>query len=222
MVTGSGCTNKKNFTSESDYLKWLGSEESRLGKIASVNGFTIKVKYMPPEYLAWLEMKPGAGAGAAGNPDGDPAIFLKTVERYRQSLTFLLTFEPDETKRPGRDVMLHNVSDYNDYKERFMELNFNIENSVSLHAGNAVYLPVLSSLENIYQLVPGRNMLLVFAPPSKEDAAFYSSTELDVVLEDGIFGTGIHHFVFNRNDFKFASGLHLAFTGSATEKKGVL
>lgn len=196
MFAGCG---KKELRKVEDYLSFVNSEENGLVIKKQVNGFEIKLTYLSPDYLAYRET-------ASENKAGKEAIdSLKNF--YSKTMTFMMTITPDEQKRKGEDAVLYGIRNYAKYKERLYNLNFEIEDNISLETGSLSLTPVLTSFENSYGLTSGRSLLFVFAPGEKEQPEFYHSETVDFIFDDELFDTGINHFTFRRKDLTNAPSL---------------
>ena len=53
LMVLSGCT--RTMGTETAFLKWLDDPDNGCVKAISANGFTMSLKYLPPEYLAYME-----------------------------------------------------------------------------------------------------------------------------------------------------------------------
>lgn len=172
------------------YLRWLNNPQNGLVRSKTVNGFSLTVKYLPPDYLACRELADGKEYSAAYKDS------IRSI--YNQGMSFLLRIAPDEESHSS-DIMFWNARNYQEYKERFLNLNFTISEYIALKTDRGKYNPVLSNLENVYGLTPGRNLQFVFVdeqhPNGLKEAAFF-----DFIFTDEIFDTGINHFVFSRED----------------------
>lgn len=184
------CSNSSVSTYE-EYVAWLNDEDNGLVATKKSNGITIKVKYIPPDYLAYQELQ--------GQSRVKKAKIDSLVESYNKSLTFLMTIGVDGKLKEG-DVMFQDVRDYESYKERLYAMNFDVEHLTTLKLGNKTYRPVLSGLENVYGLTESRNITLVFVPEEQKEKVFYASESLQFSFDDEIFNTGINHFTFSRED----------------------
>lgn len=182
---------KKSITSNEEYLSWMNDEANGLVMSKEVGGITIKVKYLPPNYLAYQDL---SGQTIIKKQESDSII-----KSYDKSLTFLMTIGVDGEVKKG-DVMYQGIKDYAAYKERLYTMNFDIENDITIKIGGKKYHPVLSNLENGYGLTSSRNITLVFVPEAKEEKSFYTSEEIQFTYDDDLFDTGINHFTFNRED----------------------
>lgn len=108
------------------------------------------------------------------------------------SLHFILFVGPSDPGSMG-DVMVYGVQDEAAYNKRMIDLNFRIRESVVLNVGVASLNPVIAHMENTYGLTEGREIHLIFADPSLE-GPWWQLPDLDLVLEDGVFHTGVSHF----------------------------
>ncbi len=183
---------KKEIKEPLEYTKWLADPENNLVQTRYINGIKISVKYLPPEYLAYIECK--------DKENVNKLVKDSLVRYYEESKTFVLNIGPDERKgQPSGDIMMSNISHYQDYKGRNFTMNFEMQDYISLEIPGASYAPVLCNLENVYGLDKSRNIFVVFADKEKK-GKLNVSKELDFVFDDEIFGTGRSHFVFNKKD----------------------
>jgi hypothetical protein len=93
------------------------------------------------------------------------------------------------------DVMMAGVGNYEEYADRMIQLNFRLEEGVRLKVGGKELAPVLFHMENTFGLTQDRNIHILFADPILEPD-LRSLPQLDLVIEDWVFGTGISHYVF--------------------------
>lgn len=173
-----------------DYLRWLNNPENGLTKEKTVNGYHLKVKYLPPEYLTHLELN---------NKEHVTKRHRDSIlQTYQNAITFVFMLEPDETRRFGEDIMMTGVNNYPDYSQRVYTMNFLMKEYFTLTTGTTTRAPVLCSIENTYGLKCGRNFLVVFA---EEDLKPEENTGIyDFVFTDAFFFTGENHFLFRQQD----------------------
>jgi hypothetical protein len=108
------------------------------------------------------------------------------------SLHFILHVGPTDPGSMG-DVMVYGVEDEAAYSKRMIDLNFRIREAVVLHIGQSSLNPVIAHMENTYGLTEGREIHLIFADPALE-GPWWQLPDLDLVLADEVFHTGISHF----------------------------
>lgn len=185
-----------------DYLSFVNSEENGLVIKKQANGFEIKLTYLSPDYLAYRELS------AEKNTLKNKIDSIKNF--YSKTMTFMMTITPDEEKRKGEDAVLYGIRNYAEYKERLYNLNFEIENNISIETGSISFKPVLTSFENSYGLSAGRSILFVFAPEQMAQNEFYNSESVDFIYDDELFDTGINHFTFSRRNIANTPSLILA------------
>lgn len=182
-------------SSYEDYVKWLNDEDNGLVMNKKVDGITIRLKYIPSDYLAYQDL--------SGEKSVKKEAIDSIISGYQKSLTFLMTIGVDGKIKKG-DVMYQDVTNYEEYKQKLYAMNFEVEQLTTLTLNNKKYKPVLSSLENVYGLTESRNITLVFVPESENEQTFYTSEKLQLSYDDEIFNTGMNHFTFNREDIKNA------------------
>lgn len=182
---------RNEISSYEEYVKWLNDEENGLVMNKKVDGITIKLKYMPSDYLAYQDL--------SGEKSINKSAIDSIVSGYQKSLTFLMTLGVDGKMKKG-DIMYQDISNYEEYKQKLYAMNFEVEQLTILTLGDKKYKPVLSSLENVYGLTDSRNITLVFVPDTENEKSFYTSDKVLLSYDDEIFNTGINHFTFNRED----------------------
>lgn len=170
-------------------LPWLSDPENGLVQERSGKPVLWRVKYLPNDYLAWRYLQ---SLESYDKADRDSAI-----QSYSNTICFLLTVAPGEKK--GGDVMTQDVGSFEDFQSRAMQLNFDVKDHVTLRYGGIETPAVISTMENTYGLNEGRDIMVIFA---RDSARWSSADTLDVVLDDRIFNSGIHHFTFLAEDIR--------------------
>ncbi|HET6243903.1 MAG: hypothetical protein H0V01_04455 [Bacteroidetes bacterium] len=170
----------------------MNNLENGLIKSKSINGIKVTAKYLPPEFLVYKDLK----------THDEFNTFLKDslMEWYKFNHTFLLNIALDEENKNDMDVMRYGVKNYEEYKEKFISMNFDLTDFISLKIKDKKLSPVLINLENVYGLSKDRNVHLVFTTDEKTNYTDFE--ELDLVYNDEIFETGINHFVFQKKDIE--------------------
>ncbi len=189
VILFSGCSKKTVVNSLEDYNKWLGNKENGLLKIKKVNGFELKVKLLPANYLAYKEYLDLESTKGQKQLDS-------LIELNKTSLTFLFTLSPDHEKGNSEDIILSGVTSEQEYNEKANTMSFNMDKYISLKSGEHDHSPVLYNMENIFGLNQGRNILFVFSEPS----GFKTDKGYDFRYTDELFKLGINHFLFNEKD----------------------
>lgn len=190
----SACSKQAQVNSFSGYLKWLNAPENGLVKTKYVNGIELKVKYLPSEYFAYLEL---SDKNNFSQQQKDSVLKL-----YEHSISFVLSLGPDERKEKGPDIMYHSLTTYKEYSQRVCDMNFFMSEYITLKADEKEYRPVLSQMENVYGLDSKRNIILVFVPDEKGDNSLKESDALEFKYEDEQFQLGTNYFLFKRKDIK--------------------
>jgi hypothetical protein len=187
LLIALGSCSKKIHTLN-DFSSYLNEQDNSCKVSRAVNGVVVSVQYLPAEYRAMKEWEDSSSLKRLN--------YDSLLQYYSQSESFIVTFGPDEAKGNQSDIMFDGVKNFQDYVERSMELNFDLENKVRLKAGDKEYAPVLSSLENTYGLSKDRKVNLVFATDRKKDQYY------DFMYEDETFGVGTLHFGFDKEKIK--------------------
>ena len=186
------CTQKP--VSYEEYIKWMSDPENGMVKTHAANGLELKVKLLPKEYQVYQELK--------NDKNNSSAKRDSLLNYYSKSLTFLMTIGPDENKKNAPDVMMNGVSNYEEFAQKAMTMNFDMAQYITLKTDAGDFKPVLANMENVYGLSKSRNIILVFAPSVEKDTAFLHSTQFDLVYEDELFKVGINHFVFKADEIE--------------------
>lgn len=195
VILSFGCSvlfscNDSNKLSAEEYTKWLGKNSHLFTQEKEISGYKIKLKYIPCDYLILKEL------------NSNKKINRDSIEQYyRNNLTFVLSIAPVENKE-GRNIMFDQVTKFEEYKKRVFELNFNMEEMVELKVDdNETLLPSIYNVENTYGLSKDLNFNIVFSPKDPK-LGFKNLKNIDFVLNDYIFETGINHFVFNKKELE--------------------
>lgn len=179
--------------SEHAYYRWLNAEKHHLFVTKTINGVSLSVKFLPPEYLAYKELN---GRHPSKN------VIDSTVNIYHHCITFLLTMKMEnrdpETKTG--DLMYKDITSPEQYDDRLQDLSFKMSEYVKLETELNTYTPVLHTFENTYGISAARSIYLVFALKDNNNDDLFTSENLDIVFDDHVFMTGISHFRFRRKD----------------------
>lgn len=184
---------KREVNSVEEYSKWINEPENGLIQTKRIKGLKVSVKYLPNEYLVYKE--------TIGN-DNTETYKDSLKKEYKNSLTFLMIIAPDEEKGNKNDIMTEGINNYQEYSERLLALNFQLDKNISLRSGTIELKPVLSALENTYGLSKSRNILFVFAANEEQKGKMNDSETIDFVYIDELFSLGIMHFDFANKKLK--------------------
>jgi hypothetical protein len=176
------------FRNESEFYKWWSDEKNGLVRSKEIDDFKLSVKYMPAHYLVYNELK--------NIPDVSSHTYDSLYNHYKSCRTFYLTIEPIDKINSG-NILFHGIESIEDFKDRVMKLNFSPGEFISLKTTDKEFKPVLSTMENLYNLDPKRSLYLVFADADKD---LMNAQQYDFEFNDQIFLTGINHFVFSKSD----------------------
>lgn len=179
------------------FTQWMGDSQNGISKDKYVNGLHIRLKYLPTDYLVYSDLKNILHTDKNFIPT--VAVMDSVKQLYALSMTFVLSIGPDERDGIGADVMLRDVHSYSDFVNRAITLNFEMEKFISLRLGSDIYAPVLTNLENTYGLSTARNIVLVFPRPNQHSV---DEEVYEIVWNDMLYTTGIHHFVFSARDIE--------------------
>ena len=172
-----------------EYSAWLNDPAHHLVQSKVINGLQLTVKYLPPEYMAYQDIRNSTNSSAWYR---DSIIAL-----YRSNVHFLLSIGLDGEERRNADVMTSGVGSYPEFARRVLDMNFDMENHILLKTRGGECRPVLAVMENTYGIKGRRDIVVAFSPAAGD---LKNTDEMDFVLYDEIFGTGISHFVFQKNN----------------------
>lgn len=183
---------KKEIRTLSDYNKYLNDMDHGLKKERTFNNLKIGVKLLPPDYLLLKEINSIAKES-----------YSKKLSEYQKSLSFLLTLTFGDGKaEAGNNPVAFGVNDYQEYKERFIHLNFELYEDIKLVLDNKEeYTPVLISFENTYGQGDALNTTIVFSP-KKDKTEFVKTSSYTFVYNDRIYSTGLNKFTFKKEDLE--------------------
>ncbi len=168
-----------------DYMAWMSDPSHGMVKEKRVNGLLLKVKYIPSDLAALKTKKKFQGSVATDS-----------------SATFLLSIGPENELTHGSgDLMMADVKNFEEYKEKFNEMHFQLGEYARLQSGPSVYEPTLFHLEPTYGLGKELTVTFVFSPKS-DPREFMGKRGYDFVFDDRFFNTGKSHFVFLQEDLQ--------------------
>ncbi|UII80108.1 hypothetical protein [Flagellimonas sp. CMM7] len=189
LVTGALLLNGCNtsVTSEAAFLQWLDNPSNGLIKKASANGFSLSLKYLPSEYLAYIEMK-------KGNDGRSQQDFL---DDFKDSMSLLFSIEHNAH---GIDATNYDVQNMVGYKQRINDLNFELKRHLFVKGQDGEKIsPVLTTFENNYEVGGKKTFYIVFTNTNVDEE---ENKSIDIVFEDPFLDTGISHFVFKKKNIE--------------------
>ena len=181
-----------------EYEAWLNDPEQGLSKSRSTDGLDITLKYIPPELLAYNELR---------DQEQDAGVSNDSLRRqYAGTLNFLMTIQPSKGVKEGGDVMTRGIASQQELNGRILTMNFDFGELVSMQTASGSAKPVLAHFEGSYGLRKERQVVLAFANKIGEIPVLDADT-VDIAFVDKVFDTGIHHFVFETSRLRAASEL---------------
>lgn len=172
----------------SDYMKYLAKKENGLVKEKAANGVSIKVKYLPIDYLVYKEF----------TNDADTSLSVDKIRKsYQNSLTFMMTLGPDKEK--NFDITKVGVANYEEFALRIEEMNFWIKDYVTLTVGDKEITADLAQMESTYGLEKDRKIIFVFQNKDEQGKTILTD-DITFSYKDEIFYTGINKFKFKIDD----------------------
>jgi hypothetical protein len=174
-----------------EYLHWINNPANKFVIEKQVNGLEIKVKYLSPQYLVYLEE-------VKEKISFTPAKRDSLIKTYGQNMTFLMTVALSENNHTDTDVISKGVYSYEHFVDRVNQLNFNMEEYVTLQTDKGTFKPALTTMENTYGLTSFRNIYFVFAADKQAQADLKNARYFDFIYRDDFFDIGTNHFVFEK------------------------
>ncbi len=182
---------QKEFNNIGEFLQWIEEPENGLVKEKNINGFKIKMKYLPPEYLVSQEL--------SYSEKHDQQDIVSIYSYYSNNRTFLLSITHPIERGTNPDIIISSSDNYSDYAGKYMNLSFGLNSIIKINGENNVYHPILASMEQTTSIKGGRTFYIVFADVNETDELLKEEM-LDIVFDDEIFNTGISHFRFSKKD----------------------
>lgn len=182
----------KNVSSIDELNTWLNESSNGCLVTKHVEGFVFNVKFIPPSYLVLRELNSFKKISASQD------TITALLQKYKKVNTFILTISPDKnalTKREHNSVMYDGVSNYREYVDRVLAVNFFMDERLRIFDGEEYQNPLYSNVENLYELSDSRNFMIAF-PKSGED----NVEEYTLIYDDQLFGLGSLQFSFKISD----------------------
>lgn len=192
LLSSSACKERVKMLPE--YVAWLNDTSNGMVQSKTVHGLRITVKYIPAEYIVCRQIQRDSHLQA----HRDSLMHIQGKNK-----TFLLSLSPDSATGFYGNVVMRGITNYEEFTERVMLFNFRMGEYVRLGMGGERYEAVLTTLDNVY----GLNKDATFTVVYQMDSAI----EDDVVFtfNDMVFSTGIHHFVFSKEDLQNIPSLQI-------------
>lgn len=180
-----------------DYYAYINNEKNGLILHKSIGDISFTMKHLPTDFFIYRTDK-------KANKNTQDSLRIE----YEASLNFILKIAPASDANVKFDVMTETVSSLAEFKEHAFTMNFDLQRMIYLKIGDQKIKPVLVETENIYGLNQHRLINIVFA---KENfgANWGKQKKIDLVFYDKIYETGIHHFVFDKEDLDNIPSLNI-------------
>jgi len=181
----------QGFNSTEEMYKWMKDPVNGMIITKLSGDKELTMKFLPVNYLVYKEIKE--------NQNRSDKQIDSLRQLYANSRSFLLTikYKNDEPYDP----VYEGIYSYDELNIRKQDMHFAFDEYVKLvSTDGGEYKPILSHMEETYGLQKHRNIHLVFSPENKNQMDILEAKELDIVFDDRIFNTGIHHFVFEKQN----------------------
>jgi len=174
--------------------RYINDPDNGLVAQKEVNGYILKAQFIPSELLTYREYK-----------ENNQINWDSVNVNFKNQITILLSIDTKD----GFDVMTSNIPDYQAFKGRVFEMNFENEKYAKLLLGQNEYFPKINSLEPVYEAKGGREIIFVYAPDSVNDKIFFDSKNISFEYDDRQFNTGVNKFTFSRSDIDQFTDLNI-------------
>ncbi len=178
----------KTLKSELDYLKWLEDTSNGLVIQKEINGFHLKMKYLPTEWLAYQDYKQLKRIGATSRKQD-------LINLYDSSYVFLFTISNDQDK----DIMYYKVQTIEDLKTNVLDMNFNLQDYIWISINGQEIFPTLLHMEGTSEIKNSKTFYIVFSN-SQDTSDLFNISAIDIVFKDVFFNTGITHYKFQKDN----------------------
>lgn len=179
--------NKTELT-PTEFFAWQHDESNGLHKIQRIGDLEFDIKFMPSEYLVYMELKDQKNVSKK---------YRDSIQKYYENnLTFLLTIGPAEDVKDKFDITSVGVANYEEFAERAQILNFELKSMIDLKSGSKSWNPVICEMENVYGMTFHRKFNIVFAPKEKLNE-FKTLNNFRISFDDEIFNSGRTTFSFD-------------------------
>jgi hypothetical protein len=177
---------KSGCVDEEEFLQMLDDVDNGLVSQKQVGNLIIKIKYLPTDYMVSREF-------SSGETNTDSIYDI-----YKSSLYFFLTYSYDDTEGSGADISLVGLSNYQEFTERVYYFNFSLNEEITLQIEEEKLSATACIIESTQGLDKDIRFLIMFSPTTNKDQLSNYKGDLDIVLHDIVYQSGIHHFRFTR------------------------
>lgn len=160
-----------------EFVTWCSNEDNQLSKTKTISEMMYKVIFLPPESMAYMELKTGSY---------DLETFRKTSESYKDMSYFNFRLQLDNA---GGEILKHNLRSPGHYDERVKYVSFYMERDLYLIQGTDTIYPGLYHFERAYEVVPFLTVMLAF-----DNKKFDREKEFTLVYNDKLFEKGLIKF----------------------------
>ncbi|MDR3678869.1 MAG: hypothetical protein P4L41_02810 [Flavipsychrobacter sp.] len=181
------------------YNSFLNEERNGCISTKEITGVNVTIKYQPPLYMTLKETEQLKANEI--QPSWDSIYKKQTC-----MTTFLMTIGPDKLKRKDKrhSIMYEGVNDYAEYTQRVLSTNFNMVQQIRLYVNGEERIPVLSLLENVYELSEDRSFVIVFVNNGMKSM---KGNDYIFVYDDPFFNIGKVQFHFKGDDLEDANNV---------------
>jgi len=200
LLLAAGCSDPAELESAEEYVAYMHDPANGLVQTKEEDGLKITVRYLPPEYLAYVEL----------HKEGGTYEQLDSLAGfYRNSATFQLYVEAADPSMNLPERLFRSVSHLAELSQYQDLLTYGMEQYIRLNSRGEGVAPVLSTLESTLEAKQKLSWVLVFngndiAPASPDEGG-----EVHFSLNRNFFLSSPADFVFEADQLQHTPKLHI-------------
>lgn len=164
------------------FVTWVADKDNKLIKDKTISDINYQLGYLPPEYLAYTELK--------GEEYGQEKF--DAVKKHYLGMTY---FKLRITVKNGNgEALKYELRSAQQYNDRISYLSFRMQKDIYLVQGKDTVYPDLYHFERVFDLAPYVDVMLAF-----ENTKFKPENEFTINYADGLFNKGNIKYVYKNN-----------------------
>lgn len=176
-------TAAKDYTQENmtikEFVSWCADDNNKLTKLKEILDMKFKLSYLPPESMAFLELRTEAY---------DLTKFQKTCQDY-SAMTYF-NFRLEAIKGKG-ELLKYRLRSPAQYEARIKYMSFNMQNDICLVQGKDTLLPGLFHFERAFEAAPYATTMFAF-----DNKKFNKNSDFTIFYNDRLFEKGYVKFSY--------------------------
>ncbi len=168
--------------SATEFITWCSNEDNHLSKSKTVSEMQYKVMFLPPESMAYTELKA---------EEYNLEIFRKVSDSYKDMSYFNFRIQLSDG---NGELLKYNLQSAMQYEERIKYVSFNMDKDLYIIQDNAIIYPGLYHFERTFEVVPYLTVMMAF-----DNKKFDKKREFTLVYNDRLFEKGMIKFNYQNN-----------------------